>query len=67
MCVFVCGLRTNMYFVSKYLYFVVHSNSVESLGKHVINATANAENGSVWSCDNNIMKPVVFQKYWRLE
>lgn len=56
-----------MYFVSKYLYFVVHSNSVESLGKHVINATANAENGSVWSCDNNIMKPVVFQKYWRLE
>lgn len=37
---------------------------VENLNKHIINAVAKADNGSVWLCDQNVMKQATFPKHW---
>lgn len=38
--------------------------SAEDLANNMIKTIKTAENGSVWTCDNNVMTKVSFNKYW---
>lgn len=42
-------------------------NSAEDLAQQIVKASANAENGSVWTCDENVMEKIAFKKFWPKE